>query len=104
MGQNGHYGVVYYGADEWEALPKGQRSWFDYLCGNHTRNLPLDEWNREYECYIKDELGESILEVQKAGGGRTRVEGSGIFLLRAMCRLTHTGSYFSLAYLLPHPH
>ena len=41
--------------------------------------------------YIKDELGDAILEVQKAGGGRTRVEGSGILLLRAMCRLTHMG-------------
>jgi hypothetical protein len=29
--------------------------------------------------------------VQKSGGGRTRVEGSGILLLRAMCRLTHSG-------------
>jgi hypothetical protein len=96
-------GRLYYGADEWEALPKEQRSWFDYLCGNHTRNLPLDEWNREYERYIKDELGESILEVQKAGGGRTRVEGSGILLLRAMCRLTHTGTYICVDYFLPHP-
>ncbi len=41
--------------------------------------------------YIKDELGDAILEVQKGGGGRTRVEGSGILLLRAMCRLTHMG-------------
>jgi hypothetical protein len=74
---------------------------------NHTRNLPLDQWNREFERYIKDELGEAIAEVQKSGGGRTRVEGSGILLLRAMCRMTHTGfssfrfSYQSLAYTYP---
>ncbi len=37
------------------------------------------------------ELGTAIAEVQQAGGGRTRVEGSGILLLRAMCRLTHMG-------------
>jgi hypothetical protein len=91
-------GRLHYGADEWDALPAGQRSWFNYLCGNHTRDLPLDEWNREYERYIKDELGESIMDVQKAGGGRTRVEGSGILLLRAMCRLTHTGFYVILLY------
>lgn len=36
-------------------------------------------------------LGTAIAEVQQAGGGRTRVEGSGILLLRAMCRLTHMG-------------
>jgi hypothetical protein len=63
----------------------------------HTQNLPLVEWNREYERYIKDELGESIMEVQKAGVGRTRVEGSGILLLRAMRRLTHKGAFFSFA-------
>ena len=85
-------GRLFYGEDEWEALPEAEKPWYDYLCGNHTRNLPLDEWNREFEAYVKDELGEAILELQKAGGGRTRVEGSGILLLRAMCRLTHIGS------------
>jgi hypothetical protein len=84
-------GKLHFGEDEWDALPDHEKPWFDYLCGNHSRNLPLDEWNREYEAYIKDELGEAIVEVQKAGGGRTRVEGSGILLLRAMCRLTHMG-------------
>jgi hypothetical protein len=85
-------GKLYFGDEEWDALPDDEKPWFDYLCGNHSRNLPLDEWNREYEAYIKDELGEAIVEVQKAGGGRTRVEGSGILLLRAMCRLTHMGN------------
>jgi hypothetical protein len=84
-------GKLYYGDEEWENLPADEKPWFDYLCGNHSRNLPLDQWNREFEAYIKDELGEAILPVQKAGGGRTRVEGSGILLLRAMCRLTHMG-------------
>jgi hypothetical protein len=84
-------GRLYYGEEERLALPAEERSSFDYLCGNHTRNLPLDQWNREFERYIKDELGEAIAEVQKSGDGRTRVEGSGIRLLRAMCRLTHTG-------------
>ena len=84
-------GKLHYGEQEWEDLPSEEKPWFDYLCGNHSRNLPLDQWNREFEKYIKDELGESILELQRAGGGRTRVEGSGILLLRAMCRLTHMG-------------
>ncbi len=35
-------GCLYYGEEEWDALPAGERSWFDYLCGNHTRNLLLD--------------------------------------------------------------
>jgi hypothetical protein len=46
----------------------------------------LDKWNRDFEAYIKDDLGEAIAELQKAEGGRTRVEGSGILLLHAMCQ------------------
>ena len=84
-------GKLHYGEEDWESLPDDEKPWLDYLCGNHSRNLPLDAWNREYEAYIKDELGDAIVEVQKSGGGRTRVEGSGILLLRAMCRLTHMG-------------
>ncbi len=84
-------GKLYYGEDEWNDLPSDEKPWFDFLCGNHSRNLPLDQWNREFEKYIKEELGEAITELQRAGGGRTRVEGSGILLLRAMCRLTHMG-------------
>ncbi len=84
-------GKLHYGDEEWDDLPPDKKPWFDYLCGNHSRDLPLDQWNREFENYIKDELGDAIMEVQKAGGGRTRVKGSGILLLRAMCRLTHMG-------------
>jgi hypothetical protein len=42
-------GKLHYGEKDWEALPDDEKPWFDYLCGNHSRNLPLDEWNREYE-------------------------------------------------------
>jgi hypothetical protein len=84
-------GKLYYGEKEWNDLPLDEKPWFDFLCGNHSRNSPLDQWNREFEKYIKEELGEAITELQRAGGGRTRVEGSGILLLRAMCRLTHMG-------------
>ena len=98
-------GKLFFGVEELEALPAADECWYDYLCGNHTRNLPLDHWNREFEAYIKEHLGEAILEVQRVGGGRTRVEGSGILLLRAMCRLRHTfwlylpfSSRFALTY------
>ena len=42
-------GLLHYGAEEWAALPEEEKPWFDYLCGNHSRNLPLDEWNRQFE-------------------------------------------------------
>jgi hypothetical protein len=62
-------GKLFYGDDVWAALlPAAEKSWYDYLCGNHTRNLPLDQWNREFEAYIKEHLGDAIMEVQKEGG------------------------------------
>jgi hypothetical protein len=33
-------GRLYYGEEEWKAMPPEQKPWFDYLCGNHSRNLP----------------------------------------------------------------
>jgi hypothetical protein len=59
-------GKLHYGDEEWDDLPEDAKLWFDYLCGNHSRNLSLDQWNREFENYIKDELGVAILKVQKA--------------------------------------
>ena len=39
-------GQLFYGYDNWEARAEEDRPWFDFLCGNHTRNLPMDEFNK----------------------------------------------------------
>ena len=39
-------GQLFYGFDEWETRAEEDRPWFDFLCGNHTRNLPMDEFNK----------------------------------------------------------
>ncbi len=39
-------GQLFYGYDNWEARAEEDKPWFDFLCGNHTRNLPMDEFNK----------------------------------------------------------
>jgi hypothetical protein len=84
-------GQLHYGYDEWETLCPEDKPWFDFLCANHARNLPMDELSRLFQEYITRELGESITAIQVESGGRSRVEASGILFLRSLCRLTHTG-------------
>ena len=84
-------GQLYYGYDEWEEMANEEKPWFDFLCANHARNLPMDELNRLFNAYITTELGDSIKAIQVESGGRSRVEASGILFLRSLCRLTHTG-------------
>ena len=39
-------GQLWFGYDHWELLAAEDKPWFDYLCGNHTRNLPMDAFNK----------------------------------------------------------
>ena len=39
-------GQLWFGYDHWELLAPEDKPWFDYLCGNHTRNLPMDAFNK----------------------------------------------------------
>jgi hypothetical protein len=82
---------IFVGYEEWESLVGEDKPWFDFLCANHARNLPMDELNRRFQTYITKELGESMKAIQLESGGRSRVEASGILFLRSLCRLTHTG-------------
>ena len=68
------------------------KPYYDYLCANHVRNLPIDEFNREFERYLRDDLGTEMETIRREGNGRTRVEASGVLLLRSLCRLTHSGA------------
>jgi hypothetical protein len=39
-------GQLFFGYDNWEELVEADKPWFDFLCGNHTRNLPMDAFNK----------------------------------------------------------
>ena len=74
-------GRTIFGDDEWEALPDDRKKLLDSLCGNHTRNLPAEAFNRRFESYLKDKLGEDFDMARKASGFRARLEPSGSALL-----------------------
>ncbi len=86
-------GQLEFGYDDWENKANDEKPWFVFLCGNHVRNLPIDEFNRLFEAYIKLHPGEDLTRISRDGNGRTRVEASGLLLLRSMCRLTHKGHH-----------
>ena len=84
-------GKLLHGVGAWNAMDADDKLWLDYLCGNHSRNLPIDAFNRRFEEYIKKILGSDIDAAKLKGGGCTRIEPSGIMLLRSICKLTHSG-------------
>jgi hypothetical protein len=75
----------------WAALPEEDRCVLDYLCGNHTRGLPVDAFNRLFETYLNDNLGSEFAAAAAASGGRSRLEKSGTALLRSLAKLAHDG-------------
>jgi hypothetical protein len=36
----------HYGEDNWERAEPKAKACFDFLCGNHTRNLPVVRFNK----------------------------------------------------------
>ena len=85
-------GQLCFGYDEWENMAEEDKSYYNYLCANHVRNLPIDEFNRLFEKYLRAALGAEMETIRREGNGRTRVEASGVLLLRSLCRLTHSGA------------
>jgi len=51
----------------WDAMPESRKKILDFLCGNHTRGLPVDAFCRLHDAYIVKNLG-SDLEAAGAGG------------------------------------
>jgi hypothetical protein len=81
-------GQLYYGYEEWEDRAAEDKPWFDYLCGNHTRNLPIDAFNKEFDAYLRRNLGDDIAALTAEYGTQT-----GVLLLRSLCKLTHKGHH-----------
>ena len=42
-----------YGVEEWKSMEEYAVGWEDFLCGNHSRNLHFDAYNRGFAAYIK---------------------------------------------------
>ena len=80
----------HYGEDVWAAAEPKAKACFDFLCGNHTRNLPVVRFNKvngphcphtapvlpnrttqtlqAYEQWIQTELGEAMRAAKMSTG------------------------------------
>ena len=75
-------GIDFFGEKLWKSLPPARRMCLVFLCGNHTRGLPMDELNRAFDQWLRDELGEAFKEAAAFSGSRSRLEASGTAFLR----------------------
>ena len=66
--------------------PTAKKMCLDYLCGNHARGLPIDEFNVMFDAYMEEELGEAFKEAQAVAGENNRIEKSGTGFIRALCK------------------
>ena len=84
-------GKAFYGDDVWNSMTVQEKSLTDWLCGNHSRGLPVGAFNRLFETYLQENLGAEFQAAATVSGGRARLEKNGVALLRSMCKLTHDG-------------
>jgi hypothetical protein len=75
--------------EEWEKVEPKTKACFNFLCGNHSRNLPIDRFNLLYEKWLESTIGSAMREAKN--GSSVRLECNGIHFLRTVCRLTHHG-------------
>ncbi len=53
----------------------------------------MDAFNKEFEAYLRRTVGDDIAAMMVEFGTQTRVEASGVLLLRSLCKLTHRGHH-----------
>jgi hypothetical protein len=84
-------GEEHYGVEEWDGKENKAKPMFDFLCGNHTRNLLAVRFEKRHDQFLEVELGDALRAAKTASGGRVRLECSGAHFLRSLCKLTHRG-------------
>ncbi len=110
----GRKSIAHYGDNVWSNADIQTKACFNFLCGNHTRNLPVVRFNKvrlsqhsyvitnpghlkpipllqAYDKWLYGELGEQMRLAKLASGGKARLDCSGVLFLRSLCRLTHVG-------------
>ena len=72
----------FHGDDKWDDMAPSAKACFDFLCGNHTRILPIDWFNRLYNRWLVTEIGEAVKTAKSTSGGTVRLECNGEAFLR----------------------
>jgi len=81
-------GQEFFGVEAW--LEKSN-TFLDFLCGNHTRNLPCDAFNRLFQKYLVENLGAEFDAAGQASGANARLGTCGKSVLRAISKIAHVG-------------
>jgi hypothetical protein len=89
--RKGISGRQFHGAEELESFGPEKKKLYDCLCGNHTRNLPIDAHNRRFEKWLSVELGSHFAAAAVIAGSMAWLKKSGESLLRSTCKLIHDG-------------
>ena len=77
-------GRDHFGIDAWNGKDNKAKPMYDFLCGNHTRNLLAVRFEKRHDQYLEAELGEALRAAKSASGGRARFRWSAC-ILRLMC-------------------
>ena len=65
---------AFYGNDAWASMTVAEKSMTDWRCGNHTRGLSVDAYNRRFENFLHEKLGAEFQDAAAASCGRARLE------------------------------
>ena len=79
-----------FGDEAWDARALADKAFLDFLCGNHTRNLPVDAFTRLFAKYLQDNLSEEFATAA-ASQVNSRLEMDGVGFLRSIAKLVHSG-------------
>ena len=60
--------VEEFGETVWSQADNKMKACFDFLCGNHTRNLPVVRFNKAYNKWLYLQLGEQMRVAKQAAG------------------------------------
>lgn len=83
-------GEELFGADVWAAMPVEKKKVYDHLCANHTRGLPIDEFDRQFKEYFENIYGEAIKDMKKTNS-KLRLETDGKSLVFSLLKMCHRG-------------
>lgn len=83
-------GEEMYGA-EWNSMDNTITKVLVDVCANHSRNYPIDEWNRKFEKLLSSTLSEDFNTCIEHSGPMARLEKNGTSFLRSFVKLVYGG-------------
>ena len=84
-------GQDYFTKEVWESMDKKYTTTLDFLCGNHTRQLPITAYIRLVDKWLHREVGPTMIEIKQKVNPMLRVETNSCSLRHAMQKQLHRG-------------